>query len=157
MKKINLLILFLAIGIFASAQQEETQKQEKFDINQYFNLSLTQTQRQDIYKNIKKYSEAIKANSTEAVNYLNRGKEYAKLGMYPDAISDYNKAINLNSNLAAAYYYRGLAKARFHYTKRSCADMLKAANLGMEDAHSTYDSHCGLYKASLEHLEQGKH
>jgi hypothetical protein len=32
--------------------------------------------------------------------------------------------------------------------------MLKAADLGMEKAFSTYDSHCGLYKASLE---QGKH
>ena len=150
MKTINLLIILaLFLGVFSMSAQE-TSNNSKFNINQYFNLQLTQAQRQEIYSNIKKYSDAIKQDPTNAMNYLNRGKEYAKLGMYPDAISDYNKSINLNGQLAAAYYYRGLAKARFHYTKRSCADMLKAAHLGMEDAMATYNAHCGLYKAALE-------
>ena len=81
--------------------------------------------------------------------FVNRGVQYAFLGLYPDAISDYNKAIKLDSTIAEAYYNRGIVQSRFAYTKRGCMDIKKAYHLGLTQAKTLYNNKCGLYKNEL--------
>ena len=48
-----------------------------------------------------------KADETNAIHYLARGRCYACLSMFKEAITDLSIAINLNKNLLDAYLNRG--------------------------------------------------
>jgi len=123
-----------------------------FNLELYFNRTLTDNDRVKIKDNIFQYSQQIHAKPKNATLYINRGVQYAYLGLYPDAISDYNKAIKIDSTLAAVYYNRGIAKARFAYTKGSCQDVKKSAILGLAQGKELYNKKCGLFKKELGEL-----
>lgn len=129
------------------------QEQKTFNLELYFNRTLTDADRVKIKENIYQYSQQIHTTPEDAKLYVNRGVQYALLGLYPDAISDYNKAVKLDSTIAEAYYNRGIAKARFAYTKGSCMDVKKAALLGLPQGKTLYDSKCGLFKSTLGEIE----
>lgn len=122
---------------------------QEFQLNNYFNKSLTQEQRQEIYSQISQYSKAIRDNPEETSNYINRGVCYAKLGQYPDAISDYNIALKIDSMIPEAYYNRGIARGRFRYTKGACMDLRRASKLGLNLSKEIFDKKCSIYKNSL--------
>jgi tetratricopeptide (TPR) repeat protein len=140
-----LLLLFVISGY--------SQEKKPFNLELYFNRNLTDADRVQIKDNIYQYSQQIHATPQDPKPYVNRGVQYALLGLYPDAISDYNKAIKLDSTIAEAYYNRGIAKSRFAYTKSSCVDVKKAAMLGLHQGKDLYENKCGLYKSELGELK----
>ena len=143
MKFLAFLLLLISFNVFS---------QSKNNIDKYFNTELTQKQRQEYYSKIHDYSESIRNNPTPEA-YVNRGVTYAKLGLYPDAITDYNRAIRLDSLFSYAYFNRGIARSRFRYTKRSCLDIKKSYELGIAQAKAVYDNNCGLFKKDLGELK----
>jgi len=125
------------------------QEKKPFDLDQYFNRNINDSERVLIKENISQYSIKINETPDNPALYINRGVQYAFLGLYPDAISDYNKALGLDSTIAEAYYNRGIAKSRFAFTKGACVDVKKSALLGLPQGKELYDKKCGLYKAEL--------
>lgn len=143
MKKLVFLILLITnINLYAQV------KSDKNNIDKYFNTEISQKQRQSYYKSIHDYSVALRENPSAEV-YVNRGVSYARLGLYPDAISDYNRALKIDSLYPYAFYNRGVARARFRYTKRACMDIKKSAELGLFRATKTYNNNCGLFISDL--------
>ncbi|RKX17148.1 MAG: hypothetical protein DRP35_11440 [Candidatus Zixiibacteriota bacterium] len=132
-----------------SLTKGQTTKKEGFQLNNYFNTSMTQDQRQAIYKQIANYSAKIRQSPEEPANYINRGVCYANMGLYPDAISDYNHALKIDSLLPEAYYNRGIARGRFRYTKSACIDIYRAYKLGLTQAKDLFDNKCGMYQTTL--------
>ena len=137
-----LIILFILPFTLVNAQSN-------IELNKYFNTSMTQNQRQAIYKQIADYSAKIRQAPKEPANYVNRGVCYAKMGLYPDAISDYNHALKIDSLLPEAYYNRGIARGRFRYTKSACIDIYKAYKLGLTQAKDLFNKKCGMYQTTL--------
>ncbi len=146
--KIKTILVVISLLSFYLVNAQDNNKND-FQLNNYFNTSLTQDQRQNIYKQIANYSEKIRQNPKTTSNYINRGVCYAKMGMYPDAISDYNKALAIDSLLPKAYYNRGIARGRFRYTKSACIDILRAYKMGLTSAKDLFDRKCGMYVGSL--------
>jgi tetratricopeptide (TPR) repeat protein len=144
--------LFLTV-LIGSGSKIIAQNQQDFNLELYFNRDLTEADRIKIKDNIHQYSQQILANPKDPVPLVNRGVQYAHLGLFPDAITDYNKAIKLDSTLAEAYYNRGIARARFGYTKTACVDLKKAAKLGLGAGSSLYNKKCGLYIKELGPVE----
>ena len=144
MIKVHYIVFFVFFTCFAYGQS-----QKPFNLELYFNRTLTDSDREQIKQNIYQYSQQIHSTPDDAKIYVNRGVQYALLGLYPDAISDYNKALKLDSTIAEAYYNRGIAKARFAYTKGSCMDVKKSGMLGLPQGKNLYDCKCGLFKSQL--------
>lgn len=57
-------------------------------------------------------SSYISANPDNAKNYLERGKAYAKLEEFYDAVKDFSAVIKLQPSLDDAWFARGLARSR---------------------------------------------
>jgi tetratricopeptide (TPR) repeat protein len=148
MKKSFALISF----VFLLHSAAISQGKKPFELELYFNRTLTDSDRVVIKQTIYNYSQQIAANPDQAPLYINRGVQYAFLGLYPDAISDYTKAIKIDSTLAEAYYNRGIAKSRFNYTKGACLDVKKSALLGLSQGKVLYEKKCGLFKPELGEL-----
>jgi tetratricopeptide (TPR) repeat protein len=55
------------------------------------------------------YSKAIEVDSTNAIEYYNRGNSYDDKGQYDLAIANYNKAIEIDPTFANAYYNRAIS------------------------------------------------
>ncbi len=144
--KSTLFILFILPLALTYAQ---INNEKNTELNEYFNTSLTQNQRQAIYQKIADYSGKIQQNPENPNHYLNRGVCYANMGLYPDAISDYNKALKIDSLIPEAYYNRGIARGRFRYTKNACVDILKAYQLGLAQAKDLFDKKCEMYRSTL--------
>lgn len=142
----NLIILFIVTCILSKGYSQQIPYYEsRFDLKEYFKISITVAEKKQMKRAIFMFSQQIKTYPKEALNYLNRGAIYATLGFYPDAIDDYNKAIKIDSLFSEAYYNRGLAKARFGFTKHACKDIQKAAELGLGDAVLLSDEKCREY------------
>jgi len=146
--KSNYIIVILLCFLFLNSLYAQTNDNK--ELNKYFNLSLTQNQRQAIYNQIALFSKKIRQDPDNASNYLNRGVCYANLGMYPDAINDYNKALKYEPTMSQAYYNRGIARGRFRYTKNACIDIMKASQMGLLQAQSLFDKKCGMYADELK-------
>ncbi len=146
--------LFIIFFVVSSTYifSQESKNNTEFDLERYFNTQITPTERKQIYSNIYEYSQAIKQNSNNAANFLNRGVMYANLGSYSDAILDYNRALKLDSTMSYAYYNRGIAKSRFRFTKNSCTDIKKAAILGLPQAKELYKKDCEFFIPELGKL-----
>lgn len=145
--------LFLTVLINSGRKVIAQNQKQGFNLELYFNRELTEDDRKKIKDNIHQYSQQIIANPKDPVPLVNRGVQYAHLGLFPDAITDYNKALKLDSTLAEAYYNRGIARARFGYTKTACVDLKKAAKLGLGAGASLYNKKCGLYIKELGTVE----
>ena len=128
------------------------QDKKPFNLELYFNRTINDTERILIKDNIHLLSKQITINQNNPSLYVNRGVQYALLGLYPDAITDYTHALKIDSTLAEAYYNRGIAKSRFAYTKGACLDVKKSALLGLPQGKPLYDKKCGLYKSELGEL-----
>ena len=150
MKYIIFLLILINSNVFA--QQSSNKQIASNNIDKYFNTSLTEKERQYYYSQIHDYSVSLRDNPTPEA-YVNRGVSYAKLGMYPDAISDYNRALRIDSLYSYALFNRGIARARFRYTKRACMDIKKSYKLGIKQAKQVYDDNCGLFKRDLGELK----
>ncbi len=142
----NIILICLCVNIVIA------QNKKPFELEIYFNRKITEQDRIKIKENIYQYSQQIKLQPNNAGLFVNRGVQYAFLGLYPDAIGDYNKSIKLDSTIAEAYYNRGIAQSRFAYTKRACIDIKKAYKLGLIQAKTLYNNKCGLFKSELGEL-----
>jgi len=143
----SILFIFFILPFALSYGQKNSKNNT--ELNNYFNTSLSQDQRQAIYKKIADYSGKIRQNPKNPNNYINRGVCYAKMGLYPDAICDYDNAIKIDSLIPEAYYNRGIARGRFRYTKNACIDILKAYQMGLTQAKNLFDKKCGMYRSVL--------
>ena len=85
---------------------------------------------------IKKLTEAIELNPTNANAHYNRGHAYHTKGNYDKAIADYTKAIQLNPQLAEAYNNRGAAHSRKGVYHRAIQDLNKAIQLNPKFAQA---------------------
>lgn len=87
---------------------------------------------------IKKLTEAIELNPTNANAHNNRGHAYHTKGNYDKAIADYTKAIQLNPQLAEAYSNRGAAHSRKGVYHRAIQDLNRAIQLNpkLSDAYN---------------------
>jgi tetratricopeptide (TPR) repeat protein len=141
-------LLFILFSLISSAAFT----QKEMDLEPLFNLELSPDERAKINDKIFEFSQQIKAEPDNYINYYNRGVMYGKLGLHPDAITDYNKALQLKSDLPQAYYNRGLSRARFGYTKTACVDIKKSAELGLVQGETLYKNKCGLYTEELGEL-----
>lgn len=144
---INILTILFFLSF--SMGHAQSNKKDNSQLDKYFNTSLTQDQRQTIYKQIADYSEKIRQAPENPANYINRGVCYAQMGMYPDAINNYNNALKKDSLLPEAYYNRGIARGRFRYTKNACIDIQRAYQLGLTQAKKLFDKKCGMYVDTL--------
>jgi tetratricopeptide (TPR) repeat protein len=138
-------LLFSFISFIAFPQSD-------VNLEPLFNLEISADERAKVNDKIFEFSQQIKEEPDNYMNYYNRGVMYGRLGLHPDAITDYNKAIQLKSDFPQAYYNRGLSRARFGYTKTACADIKKSAELGLDQAATTYKNKCGLYFGELGEL-----
>lgn len=82
---------------------------------------------------IKCYTEAIGANSTNAVLFSNRAMANIKLQRFFEAENDCSKALELNKSLDKAYYRRGLSRKELHLYKSAFSDFKKALELSPHD------------------------
>src|SRR3990172_2846532 len=83
------------------------------------------------------YFLAIEMDPNYAEVYGDRGKTYADLGNYQQAIKDYNKVIALNPRYAAeAYFYRGIAYGKLGNTGQAIKDYDTAIKIDPKDADS---------------------
>lgn len=123
--------------------------QKDIELEKLFNLEISPDERNSINDKIAEFSQLIKSEPENYINYYNRGVMYGKLGLHPDAITDYNNCIKLNPDCPQAYYNRGLSKARFGVTKVACVDVKKAGELGYGQAKNFYNAKCGLFKPVL--------
>ncbi len=151
MKYLIIFLIFISSNVFSQKNNNNNQMASN-NIDKYFNTQLTEVERQNYYSQIHDYSQELHKNPSPET-YVNRGVAYAKLGLYPDAISDYNRALRIDSLFSYAYYNRGLARARFRYTKRSCMDIKKAYELGITQSKQVYNENCGLFKRELGELK----
>jgi tetratricopeptide (TPR) repeat protein len=72
---------------------------------------------------IAKYSEAIKANPTDAANYVNRGGLYIGLKKWTEAAADFDKAVQLKPTDTVSKYNRGLCQFNLKNWAACAADM----------------------------------
>ncbi len=140
--------LFILLTLISSAAFT----QGEMNLEPLFNLEISSDEREKVNAKIFEFSQQIKAEPENYINYYNRGVMYGRLGLHPDAITDYNKAIQLKSDFPQAYFNRGLSRARFGYTKTACLDIKKSAELGLDQAAATYKNKCGLYFEELGEL-----
>jgi len=59
---------------------------------------------------IKSYTEAIKRNPEDPINYSNRAAAYTKMMAYPEAIRDCDEALRLKPDFVKAYIKKGYAQ-----------------------------------------------
>jgi tetratricopeptide (TPR) repeat protein len=144
-----IVILFLIISFSGFSQKGK----KSFELELYFNRKISETERVEIKDKIYQYSQLLHTTPGDPVLFIQRGTQYAQLGLFPDAITDYNKAINLDSTIAEAYFNRGLARARFAFTKGSCLDVKKSASLGLSQGKDLYNKHCEMYKPELGEIK----
>jgi tetratricopeptide (TPR) repeat protein len=126
----------------ADSVKRDSTATEKYDIEKYFNPSMSEEERALHKQNIQQFSDRIDSNINDVSAYVNRGAYYSYLGLYVQAINDYDKAIEIYPNIPEVYYNRALAKARFVYTLDACLDLKKANELGLPQAQALINQNC---------------
>jgi tetratricopeptide (TPR) repeat protein len=121
-----------------------------YDLEDLFNLDLTEAERAQAKAIIEVFTQQIKEDSTDVAAYINRGAYWSQLGLHVQAIKDYNEALAIDSNQPIVYYNRALSKARFFYTYDACLDLKRANDLGLQQAGNLLNTKCGRHKAKLE-------
>jgi tetratricopeptide (TPR) repeat protein len=74
------------------------------------------------------------AVSEEALNWLNRGKDFSAQKLWDDAVYAFGRAIAINRDLADAYAERGFAYFKKDKASRGIADMTRAIKLDPDNA-----------------------
>jgi stress-induced-phosphoprotein 1 len=94
------------------AEKMKEDKEKREYINPELSLK-AKTEGNDFFKKqmfpeaVKSYTEAIKRNPTDPVNYSNRAASYTKLMAYKEAIRDCDEAIKLDPKFIKAYIRKG--------------------------------------------------
>jgi len=83
-----------------------------------------------------------KTDETNAVYYLARGRCYACLSMFKEAITDLSIAININKDLIDAYLNRGVVLIKLGHKKDGCLDFKRASELGNKKASKQINKYC---------------
>lgn len=121
-----------------------------YDIDDLFNLDLTEAERAQAKAIIEVFTQQINEDSTDAAAYINRGAYWSQLGLHVQAIKDYNRALEIDSTQPIVYYNRAISKARFFYTYDACLDLKRAYDLGLQQAGELLNTKCGRHRAKLE-------
>jgi tetratricopeptide (TPR) repeat protein len=121
----------------------------EYDMDDLFNLDLTEAERAQAKAIIDVFTQQIKEDSTDVGAYINRGAYWSQLGLHVQAIKDYNKALSINPDQPIVYYNRALSKARFFYTYDACLDLKKAQDLGLTQAGKLMFTKCGRHLEKL--------
>jgi len=80
------------------------------------------------------YISRSTAHRTIALDRVDRGKKYYKLGQYPEALKEFDTAIELKGNYALAYYNRAIVHNKLGNRKEAEADLREASYLGHKKA-----------------------
>ncbi len=147
MKSKTLTFIFACCSIaHCLSQTNSNVLNEKNDLEKYFNIDISEVQRNEIKKEIDSFNVKIASDSTNSALFTERGFCYAKLGLHVFAIHDYNKAIMLDKANSNAYYLRGSSKNRFFITKSGCNDIKTASEYQHQEAEKEYEIKCGRYQ-----------
>ena len=79
------------------------------------------------------FNQAIEQNSTYR-NYHGRGRAYAGLKKYREAIKDFNRALKLDPGFADAYFQKGKTLRKMGRKKKGMKNIKKAAAIGNSNA-----------------------
>lgn len=93
----------------------------------------------DLNKKIEYYSKAINIDPNFTLAYNNRGVVYKNLKRYDEAIADYNRAINTKPNFGMAYNNRGIAYFYLKKYNEAIADFTKTISLEPNNPNPYFD------------------
>lgn len=85
---------------------------------------------------IRRYDDSIRLNPYSANNYYGRGRAYANLDNYQQAISDFSRAIQLDALNALFYYERGRAQAKLKNYQLAIEDYTRAIELNPSNSYA---------------------
>jgi tetratricopeptide (TPR) repeat protein len=125
----------------------------------HFNLASALAEKENFYKAIYHYNEAIRIDSYCEINYRNRGNAYAKLDKHQLAIDDFNKAISLNPDYADAYFNRGTSYGKSGQYQLAISDFnkvisLKPDNIKAYNNRGIVQTQLGLYRKALDDFNE---
>ena len=110
----------------------------KNDAEAYYKRGVVYYDKNDYYKAISEFTEAIRLNPNYAEAYYKRGAAYGKKGDYDIAMSDFNDAIRLNPNYAEAYTGRCVAYTEKGDLNKAISDCNQAIRLNPKLAKTYY-------------------
>ncbi len=91
----------------------------------------------DLQQAITAFSQSISENPEYAGGaYFNRGKDFADLERYPQALKDYDKYISLVNDDADAYNYRGIVYYKTNKPDEAIADYTKCIQLNPKQKYA---------------------
>jgi len=79
------------------------------------------------------FSEAIRADPTNAAAYWNRGAVLCDRQECEQAIADFTRALDLDPDYAQAYYDRGMVYRALDHREKAAADFESYLDLAAED------------------------
>lgn len=94
---------------------------------------------------VKSYTEAIKRNPSDPVNYSNRAASYTKLMAYKEAIRDCDEAIKLDPNFVKAY----IRKGHVHSLMKEYAKCLEVYEAGLKVAPDNTELKAGIERTLM--------
>lgn len=133
---------------------ETLQAKKKHDVESYINPELSQKERQEgneLFKqgkypeSIKKYTEAIKRNPTDAAPYSNRAASYMKLGEFPMALRDCDRCLDCDINYVKAY----IRKGQIHLFMKEYHKCLEVYEKGLKLAPDNRELKQGMAKTQM--------
>jgi len=118
-------------------QQKAEKLMEEKKAKEYYSVELSQKakeegneffKKQNYPEAIKYYSEAIKRQPDNHINYSNRAACYIKLMALPEALKDADKCIEIKPDFAKGYQRKGHA----HYLMKENQKALEAYDTGLD-------------------------
>jgi tetratricopeptide (TPR) repeat protein len=95
-------------------------------------------------KNDRRCTEAIAANTKDAIAYRNRGIDFYDKGDFDKAILDFTKAIDIDPQCADFYYSRGHTYQSLGKYDNAITDFTRAINLSPTHAKA-YNARGSIY------------
>lgn len=139
--------------------RETQQAKKKHDVESYIDPELSKKERaegNELFKqgkypeSIKKYTEAIKRNPTDAAPYSNRAASYMKLGEFPMALRDCERCLECDVNYVKAY----IRKGNIHLFMKEYHKCLEVYEKGLKLAPDNRELKQGLMKTQVAIQQQ---
>lgn len=108
----------------------------------YYEQALRKMEMENFEGALADLDNAIRADSTHADAFFQRGFINALLLHHQKALADFDKAILLNPSRAQYYSERGIARLNLNDKEGGCADLKKAASMGDEAAKEMAHENC---------------
>ena len=145
------------LNLLRKAEKLRDEKKQK----EYYSVELSQKAKEEgneFYKKqkyaeaIKCYTEAVKRQPDNHVNYSNRAACFIKLMALPEALKDADKCIELDPKFAKGY----LRKGQVHFLLKENQKALEAYDAGLKVDPSNAEIQVGIQKV-LQQINSGSH